>query len=423
MKSSILYSAAALIAACAISISVQAQLKVESNGYVGIGIGTSVPLSNLVVNTVGDSTAAMSVERNSETDISAFLMSMIQGNTPYVSSSNYGIKVSTNRFNAQTNAAISAQSTLAFDKCIGVKANAGYGTALPSNFSGYFQPKAYGVYATAGNLTSGYNYGIYGLLTGSNNGTGVFGGVTDMSSAIPGKYAGYFYGQTNVSGNFYATTVTETSDERLKTNIAPIEEDALSVIGKLNPVQFNWQQLELNGELCDSTKEKPKYFSPDINFEQLHYGFLAQEVRELLPNIVNEDGNGILGINYTELIPLLVIAVQDLKQQVKNLQGENKSIKRQTLKDDLYAQTVLYQNNPNPFDISTEIRYYLPADVQDASIYIYDMNGTQIKEYGITNSGDGSVTIQGSELKAGMYLYSLIADGQVIDTKRMILTK
>lgn len=423
MKSSILYSAAALLAACAISIRVQAQLKVESNGYVGIGIGTSVPLSNLVVNTVGDSTAAMSVERNSETDIAAFLMSMIQGNTPYISSTNYGIKVSTDRFNAQTNAAIFAKSTLALDKCIGVKAEAEYGTALPSNFSGFFLPKSYGVYATAGNLTSGYNYGIYGLLTGSNNGTGVFGGITDMGSAIPGKYAGYFYGQTNVAGNFYATTVTETSDERLKTNIAPIEEDALSVIGKLNPVQFNWQQMELNGELCDSTKEKPKYFSPDIDFEQLHYGFLAQEVRELLPNIVNEDGNGILGINYTELIPLLVIAVQDLKQQVKNLQGENKSIKRQKLTDDLYTQTVLYQNNPNPFDISTEIRYYLPADVQDASIYIYDMNGTQIKEYTITNSGDGSVTIQGSELKAGMYLYSLIADGQVIDTKRMILTK
>jgi hypothetical protein len=37
--------------------------------------------------------------------------------------------------------------------------------------------------------------------------------------------------------------------------------------------------------------------------------------------------------------------------------------------------------------------------------------------------GTGNITVQGSEFKAGMYLYALIADGKVIDTKRMILTK
>lgn len=51
------------------------------------------------------------------------------------------------------------------------------------------------------------------------------------------------------------------------------------------------------------------------------------------------------------------------------------------------------------------------------------MNGTQLKNYSITQRGKGSITIQGSEFTAGMYLYALIADGKVIDTKRMILTK
>jgi hypothetical protein len=38
-------------------------------------------------------------------------------------------------------------------------------------------------------------------------------------------------------------------------------------------------------------------------------------------------------------------------------------------------------------------------------------------------TGPNSVTIQGSTLTAGMYLYSLVADGQEVDTKRMILTE
>ena len=83
---------------------------------------------------------------------------------------------------------------------------------------------------------------------------------------------------------------------------------------------------------------------------------------------------------------------------------------------------VLYQNSPNPFSVSTKIEYYLPADVQKATIYIYDMNGTQLKSIPLNQKGNGSITINGSELKAGMYMYTLIADGQVIDTKRMILT-
>lgn len=51
------------------------------------------------------------------------------------------------------------------------------------------------------------------------------------------------------------------------------------------------------------------------------------------------------------------------------------------------------------------------------------MNGLQVAEYPITSYGVGSVVVNGGYLEAGMYLYSLIADGQVVDTKRMILLK
>jgi hypothetical protein len=56
-------------------------------------------------------------------------------------------------------------------------------------------------------------------------------------------------------------------------------------------------------------------------------------------------------------------------------------------------------------------------------IYIYDLSGKQIDQYLVEGRGKTSVTISARSLDAGMYLYSLIADGNVVDTKRMILTK
>ena len=84
---------------------------------------------------------------------------------------------------------------------------------------------------------------------------------------------------------------------------------------------------------------------------------------------------------------------------------------------------MLYQNTPNPFNQTTKISYELPVDTKEAALYIYNMQGLQIEEYQIFTFGSGAITISGGHLDAGMYLYSLVADGQLIDTKQMILTK
>lgn len=44
-------------------------------------------------------------------------------------------------------------------------------------------------------------------------------------------------------------------------------------------------------------------------------------------------------------------------------------------------------------------------------------------DFGIAPMGDGQISISASTLDAGMYLYSLVVDDRVVDTKRMILTK
>jgi len=51
------------------------------------------------------------------------------------------------------------------------------------------------------------------------------------------------------------------------------------------------------------------------------------------------------------------------------------------------------------------------------------MQGEQIKYIVVNERGNTSVILEGHTLKAGMYLYTLIADSKEVDTKKMILTK
>ena len=87
------------------------------------------------------------------------------------------------------------------------------------------------------------------------------------------------------------------------------------------------------------------------------------------------------------------------------------------------STAVLYQNTPNPFSQATSIRYYLPETVATASLCIYDMQGKQLQQITLTQRGEGTEQISASLLAPGMYLYALIADGQEVDVKRMILTE
>jgi trimeric autotransporter adhesin len=86
------------------------------------------------------------------------------------------------------------------------------------------------------------------------------------------------------------------------------------------------------------------------------------------------------------------------------------------------TEVALYQNNPNPFTVTTEIGMSLPENIGQATLIIYNMEGNQLKVIPVNDRGKAVVKIESNELKAGMYFYSLLVDGKVLDTKRMILT-
>jgi hypothetical protein len=81
---------------------------------------------------------------------------------------------------------------------------------------------------------------------------------------------------------------------------------------------------------------------------------------------------------------------------------------------------VLNQNVPNPFAESTTITYSVTTSVQKAQIHFYDGTGKLINSVDITERGNGQLNVFANDLSSGVYTYSLVADGQVVSTKRMV---
>lgn len=241
-------------------------------------------------------------------------------------------------------------------------------------------------------------------------------------------------------------SIVLTSDERVKENIKDIT-NSLDQLKQLRTVTYNLKQMASTQKSkeaigTDSMNfKKTTYIPKPNNAHRNHYGFLAQDVQKFFPDLVYKDSAGMLSVDYIGMIPLIVDAlksqklqldaqakqIEDLTQLINKTNSDPQKVGTYLTKDntetDALTYPVLYQNIPNPFDATTTIDYILPTSVVFASIYVYDMNGVQLKSFIITERGKGSVTIQGSEFTAGMYLYALIVDGKVIDTKRMILTK
>lgn len=180
----------------------------------------------------------------------------------------------------------------------------------------------------------------------------------------------------------------------------------------------------------DTTKFNSKYINQLINQRDMkHLGLIAQEVQKIVPELVNVIPDGTLAIEYNAIIGLLIEAIKEQDEKIEallyrltdaNLKSTNSEVK--SMPEDNSA-SFLFQNAPNPFNKTTVIKYKVTLSAKEASILLFNLQGLLIKTIkGLDLKGDGEITISGFELRPGMYMYSLIVDGSIIDTKRMILT-
>jgi len=127
-----------------------------------------------------------------------------------------------------------------------------------------------------------------GLILDTNNNLGV--GVNE-SSDLPLSYKLMVSGSIKASG-----TVVQGSDIRLKEDIHPID-NALNRIENIDGVYFKYK---------DSGEKS--------------IGVIAQDIQKILPEVVSEDNNGYLGVNYSGIVPVLIEAVREQNSIIKDLE-------------------------------------------------------------------------------------------------------
>ncbi len=259
-----------------------------------------------------------------------------------------------------------------------------------------FQPSNnYGVFAQAANSPL-VNYGVYAEVpasTGFAQSYAVYG--VAPSNGV--DFAGYFVGDVNRTGNDNFS-----SDAILKQNFDSIP-NALSIINQLKPKTFEYKTTQF----------------PQMNLPSgLQYGLVAQDVQTVIPVIVNSAthpettiGNTTYPaqtystVEYQQLIPILIRAVQQLSAQNHKLdslvsaltqtvsaccsnsaaretgiQGNNPKVLKQyniNLSDEDFI--VLNQNEPNPFAEQTTITYNVPEKYGFAQLVFKTIDGKIIK--------------------------------------------
>ncbi|MBT1697833.1 T9SS type A sorting domain-containing protein [Fulvivirgaceae bacterium PWU4] len=266
--------------------------------------------------------------------------------------------------------------------------NNGDGNVFIGNESGYNETSANNR-LIINNGPSSVNPLVYG-----NFSTGQLG----IGTSTLGTYA------LSVNGDAFATGLWVSSDKRFKKN----EQRITHALEKINSVQG--VNYEFNKEVTASRKVA----------DGIQAGFIAQDLQKVFPELVHEDGQGYLAVNYQGMIPVLLEAIKDLSKEVDALKSEL-SVKGE-LSSLRQVGTVLQQNHPNPFNQSTRIEYEFPEGSQ-GTLYIFDLQGRQISSYPRLSPGRGELTIEGSTLQPGLYYYSLVVDGKQVDTKSLMLTR
>lgn len=273
----------------------------------------------------------------------------------------------------------------------------------------------YNISNVSGSVFIGYQAGYFGgsnqlHIANNYSSTLIYGdfstGSVGLGTTSPGSYRLY------VNGDAFATGLWVSSDKRFKQEIKKME-GALDKISSINGVSYRFAKNQDTGN---------RKFS-----EGVQLGLIAQDIQKVFPELVHDDGQGYLAVNYQGMIPVLLEAVKELKEQNRMLKAEvaglSQLVKGKTPDQGSLQNAIplLRQNTPNPFRGDTRIGYYLPKG-SNATILVHDMNGEPVKTFENLAAGEGEVFISGSELKAGLYYYTIVVDGNVVDSKKMILT-
>jgi hypothetical protein len=452
-----------------VTISGNAQIKVDSNGKVGIGTLEPSSLLNIHGNTQN-----IEISNTAETEAGILFYNHGYESAQYskilYNSGNNSLNFYVN--NAASRITISSSGNVGFGYTSpGGKIHIGtdgegagliFHSTQPllSSFRIYRRTNNWAYITRAGDDTKGLRMDQYGgikLYVANSVDYANFFIVKakqfkSKCIAVEAPYYDSTTFEVHGNGEVWCLNLHEESDAKIKKDISEID-SPLEKVMKLRGISYRYKKSEtiiqpvnpVDPDL-DSLREyfletdTTKYISEEVRQKIIEeqdrkcLGLIAQEVEEFVPEAVRTAPNGYKSISYSNLVGLLIEAMKEQQKIIDSLANDISSIRSVnsgTIKSAIVTGEnptkqmdlpVLYQNLPNPFDENSEIRFYIPYKVIDAKLYLYNLQGFQIRSIFIIQRGEGFEIIHGSDLQPGIYLYTLIVDGREVDTKRMILT-
>jgi hypothetical protein len=140
--------------------------------------------------------------------------------------------------------------------------------------------------------------------TNSASGNFYLVGVTGTGT----NYTPYAYtsGAYQSGGQLYAIDFTASSDLRLK-NVQGYVLNATDIVERLNAIRYTWNDLALEKGFVEKGTQ---------------IGVIAQEVAEVLPEVITVDSGGFMSVSYDRLVPVLIEAIKELNARIKVLEGK-----------------------------------------------------------------------------------------------------
>lgn len=308
----------------------------------------------------------------------------------------------------------------------------------------------------SGNTFIGNNCGL-GITSGQDNtavGNSAYNAGNYSNSGAFGAGAYITASNQYRLGNAYVTTIggavswSNLSDKRFKKQIRS-DVPGLDFIRKLEPVTYQLDRDAIAAWQGINKEDGPQKKGAGAKTPR-QTGFLAQDV-EAVAREIGYEFSGVdapksegdrYGLRYAEFVVPLVKAVQELEAENETLKAQQVSLMeemaelktlvqrlQQQSEDDQPSETRtslsiarLDQNHPNPFSTATRIRYFIPETVKVAGLKITSVSGAVIKEMEINTRGEGVLKLDTQMLSAGQYYYLLVLDGQILASKKMVLT-
>ena len=216
------------------------------------------------------------------------------------------------------------------------------------------------------------------------------------------------------------------------------QEVILDKIMGLNVVEYN-MKTDIPSEedlIYLNVKDKEAYLKRLEEKEaaknaERHIGLLANELKAAFPNLglVKELNEGKVGINYVEIVPVLISCIQELKNQLDMRTGKMVEIvmSRGLEPTTVNAARAAFGSNllpiaPTSVSQPAEVRYLLDVDASNAYLSVVDMGGRVVTKVPVSPSAT-SAMIDSGTLGEGIFLCTLYVDGQNIGTKRLVKTK